>query len=139
MNIIAIVVAAVAAFIIGFLFHGPLFGKLWMRLADVHPTGNEKFSDMWGQMLLNLLANIVTAGVISLLFWILFSSPLMGPSAVSDALRGAIWGAWVWLGFVVTSSSMEVIWMKGSVKLWLFECLASLVSFAAMGTIIAGW
>jgi len=80
-----------------------------MRLADVHPTGNEKFSDMWGQMALNLLANILTAGVISLLFWILFSSTLMGPSGVSDAIRGAIWGAWLWLGFVVTSSSMDVI------------------------------
>jgi hypothetical protein len=55
-------------FIIGFLFHGPLFGKLWMRLADVHPTGEEKLSDMWVQMLLNLLANIVTAGVIALIF-----------------------------------------------------------------------
>lgn len=139
MNIIAIVVAAVAAFVIGFLFHGPLFGKLWMRLADVHPTGNEKFSDMWGQMALNLLANIVTASVLSLIFWGVFSSPYMNPSAVSDAIRGAIWGAWVCIGFIVTSSSMEVIWMKRSVKLWLFECVASLVSFAVMGAIIAGW
>lgn len=139
MNFIAIVVAALAAFVIGFLFHGPLFGKVWMRLADVHPTGNEKLSDMWGQMLLNLLANIVTAGVMSLIFWGVFSSPYMNPSAVSNVFRGAIWGVWIWLGFIVTSSSMDVIWMKRSVKLWLFECMASLVSFAAMGAILAGW
>ena len=38
-NLKAVVVSAVAAFVIGFLFHGPLFGKLWMKLAKIQPTG----------------------------------------------------------------------------------------------------
>mgnify|MGYP003353537644 CR=1 FL=1 len=46
MEILPIILAALAIFVIGFLFHGPLFGKLWMKLADIHPTGNEKFKDM---------------------------------------------------------------------------------------------
>ena len=53
-------------FIIGFLFHGPLFGKLWMKLANIHPTGNEKLSDMIPQMVKNFLANIVCAYVIGM-------------------------------------------------------------------------
>jgi hypothetical protein len=139
MNIIAIVVAAVAAFVIGFLFHGPLFGKLWMRLADVHPTGNEKFSDMYGQMFMNLVANLVTAAVMSWFIVLAFSSPLMSFVSLNNVLHGALCGVMLGLGFVVTSSSMDVIWMKHSVKLWLFECMATLVSYAAMGAIIAGW
>jgi hypothetical protein len=134
MNVLAIVLAALAMFIIGFLFHGPLFGKLWMRLADVHPTGNEKFADMLPQLAWNLLVNLITAGVLSMLFWILFSSPLMGEKTW---YQGAIWAAWIWLGFIVTSSSIEVIWMKRSWKLWAFECVASLVAFVAMGIILA--
>ena len=59
-NFMAITAAAVTAFILGFLFHGPLLGRVWMKLADVHPTGKEKFSDMVPQMLKNLLANFVT-------------------------------------------------------------------------------
>lgn len=139
MNIVPIVVAAVAAFVIGFLFHGPLFGSLWMRLADVHPTGNEKFSDMYGQMFLNLLANLVMAGVLSCVLGLVLSSPSNDMSTTSDVSLGALWGVLISVGFIATASSMEVIWMKRSVKLWLFECMASLVSFAAMGAILAGW
>jgi len=49
-NFAAVAVAAVTAFILGFLFHGPLLGRIWMKLADIHPTGNEKFSDMIPQI-----------------------------------------------------------------------------------------
>lgn len=134
MNLLAIILAALATFIIGFLFHGPLFGKLWMRLANIHPTGKEKFSDMIPQMAWNLLVNLVTAGVMSLLLWILFSSPLIGEKTW---YKGGIWGFWIWLGFIVTSSSIGVIWMKQLWKLWLFECIASLVAFIVMGIILA--
>jgi hypothetical protein len=107
-----------------------------MKLADVHPTGNEKFSGMWRQMLANFLMNMVTAFVLSGALGIAFSSPLMGEAS---AWRGVICASWLWLGFLVTSSSMGVIWMKQSYKLWLFECVASLVSFVVMGAIIASW
>jgi heme exporter protein D len=46
---------------------------------------------------------------------------------------------WVWLGFGVTSTSMDVIWMGKSSKLWMFEIFSSLLCFLAMGAIIAGW
>jgi hypothetical protein len=134
MNIFAILLAAVATFVIGFLFHGPLFGKLWMRLANIHPTGNEKFSDMVPQMFWNFVVNIITASILAMLFWLIFSSPLMG---MKTWYKGAILAVWVWLGFIVTSSSIDVIWMKRSWKLWIFECISSLVAFVAMGIILA--
>jgi hypothetical protein len=34
-NFIAVTGAAVAAFILGFLFHGPLLERLWMKSADL--------------------------------------------------------------------------------------------------------
>jgi hypothetical protein len=77
--------------------------------------------------------NLITAGVMSLLFWIMFNSAVIGEETW---YKGAILGAWIWLGFIVTSSSIEVIWMKRSWKLWAFECVASLVSFIAMGIIL---
>lgn len=133
---LVILVAAAVAFVLGFLWHGPLFGKTWMRLAGVRPTGNEKFTDMIPQMLLNYLANVVTATVMAGAFWIAFSSPLMGEATW---FRGAIVAGWLWLGFNATSSSMDVIWMGRSKKLWLFELSSSLVSLAAMGAVLAVW
>jgi len=129
-NLLAVLVAAAANFVIGFLFHGPLFGKTWMKLANVTPTGNEKFSDMYGQMFMNFVSNFVFAYVLA---------QIMIYSGVMGVDKGMIFSAWVWLGFLVTSSSMNVIWMKGSKKLWMFENIASLVSILAMGAILAGW
>ncbi|MEI6660356.1 MAG: DUF1761 domain-containing protein [bacterium] len=136
MNMFAILVAALAAFIIGFLFHGPVLGKVWMKLANITPTGKEKFSDMIGQMIWNYLANVLTAGVLAGIIYTAFSSVLMGDA---HWYKGAIIAAWMWLGFIFTSSSIDVIWMGKSWKLWLFEAVASLVCFAAMGAILAAW
>jgi hypothetical protein len=133
-NILAVIASAIAAFIIGFLFHGPLFGKLWMKLADIHPTGNEKLSDMIPQMLWNLLSNFVTALILSVVYLLASTSPYLSGMGVWG---GIICALLVWLGFLVTSSSIEVIWMGRSVKLWLFECVSSFVVMVVMGLIIA--
>jgi hypothetical protein len=135
-NYVAVLVAALANFVVGFLFHGPLFGKTWMRLANVTPTGNEKLSDMVPEMVKNYIANVVFAYVLAVVYLFASTSPHMGDTG---AVAGMVTGFWVWLGFVVTSSSMEVIWMKRSVKLWLFELCATLVSILAMGAIIGAW
>ncbi len=136
-NIWAVVVAAVANFIIGFMFHGPLFGKTWMRLANVTPTGNEKFSEMIPQMVKNFVMNVVCAYVLAVVITLASTSSLTnGGSLISSGLCMAFL---LWLGFIVTSSSMNVIWMKASVKLWMFEMVASLVSILAMGAIIGAW
>ncbi len=135
-NFVSVFVAAIVAFILGFLFHGPVSGKLWMKLANIHPTGNEKLSDMLPQMFWNFVVNLVTAGVMAMIFALVFTSPLMGPATW---FRGAIMGVWLWLGFLVTSSSIEVVWMGRSWKLWLFEAVCSLIVMATMGTILVSW
>ncbi|MDB5258869.1 MAG: hypothetical protein JWO73_77 [Candidatus Taylorbacteria bacterium] len=132
-NLLAVAIAAVAAFILGFLFHGPLLGKLWMKLADVHPTGNEKLSEMVPQLLWNLLANLVTAYVLAAIYLFASSSPYLGATGVKGAIICAIW---LWIGFLVTTTSIEVIWMKRKVSLWLFECGCSLIVMIVMGAII---
>lgn len=135
-SLLSVLVAAIAAFVIGFLLHGPVGGKLWMKLANIHPTGNEKFSDMIPQMLWNLLANFVTAFVMAGIIWAVSSSPVIGQLSPS---RGAIFGIWLAVGFLATSSSMEVIWMGKNYKLWLYEVGCSVVAMAAMGAILAAW
>lgn len=134
-NILAVIVSAVVAFILGFLFHGPILGKLWMKLANIHPTGNEKLGDMIPQMLWNLLSNLATALTLSVIYLFASTSPYVG----EGAWGGIIIALWLWLGFLVASSSIEVIWMGRSVKLWLFECACSLVVMVVMGAIIASW
>jgi hypothetical protein len=133
-NLIAVSIAAITAFILGFLFHGPVTGKLWMKLANVHPTGNEKFADMIPKMLWNLLVQFITAFVLAVMYLFTSSSPYIGKGVGG----GVVLGIWLWFGFLVTSSSIEVIWMGRSFKLWLFEAVCSFIVMAVMGAIIAG-
>ena len=133
-NLVAVLVAAVAAFIIGFLMHGPVAGKLWMKLAGIQRTGNEKMSDMYGPMFWNLVVNIITAYALAVVY--LFDSTSSFGTGVS-LYTGLMSGVLVWIGFLVTATSIEVIWMKRSIKLWAFECVSSLIVMLAMGAIIA--
>lgn len=135
-NYVAVLVAAIAAFIIGFLMHGPVAGKLWMRLANVQMTGNEKVSDMYGKMFWNFVANLVTSYALAMVY--LFASTSLYTSG-PGIWTGVMCGFLVWLGFLATSSSIEVIWMGKSSKLWLFEVFSSLIVMLAMGAIIAAF
>jgi len=135
-NLLAVSIATIAAFVLGFLFHGPVGGKLWMKLANIHPTGNEKFKDMIPQMLWNLLAQFVTAFVLAVIYLFASSSSYIGGKGI---FGGVILAIWLWLGFLVTSSSIEVIWMGRNYKLWLYEAVCSLIAMITMGAIIAGW
>ncbi len=141
-NLGSIIVAAIVAFVVGFLMHGPVGGKLWMKLANIVPTGKEKFSDMIPQMLWNLLANIVLAFVLSVIY--LFASRYFALSSYSyfpiDSNLISITAPvlLLWL-LIVAGSSMDIIWMGKSKKLWMFECFSSLLVMAAMGVVIAVW
>lgn len=133
-NLLSVLIAGVAAFIIGFLAHGPIAGKLWMKLANIHPTGEEKLSDMIPQMVMNLAVNIITAYFIALVYMFVKTSYL---TSMISVCTGVMTAFFLWLGFIATSSSIDVIWMGKSFKLWLYEAVSSLVVFLAMGAIIA--
>jgi hypothetical protein len=135
-NYLAVLVAAVAAFVIGFLMHGPVGGKLWMRLANIHMTGKEKLSDMSGKMLLNFLVNVVSAYALAVVYLLISTSSFGSGSAIWN---GIFAGFLAWFGFLVTSTSIDVIWMGKSFKLWLFEVCSSFIVMLAMGVIIAAF
>lgn len=132
-NFIAVFFAAIVAFIIGFLLHGPVLGKLWMRLANIHPTGKEKISDMYGQMIWNFIVNFITASGIAVLVAILSGSTFGSDITL---INGLIVGLIVWIFFIGTTTSIEVIWMGKSFKLWLYEMFCSLVVMITLGLII---
>lgn len=138
MNILAVLVAAAAMFVIGFAWHGPLFGKTWMRLAGVAmPNPRPSFASMVPQMMWNYIANVVVASVFAAMLG--FIASLTPDPAFIDWSRGAIVAGWIWFGFLMPITSYNVIWMNQSKKLWFFELSSQLVSMLAMGAIIGGW
>jgi len=132
-NFLSVLIAAVVAFIIGFLMHGPVGGKMWMKLADIHPTGKEKFSDMYGQMFMNLVTFFVTSYVVAM-FYAYASASGYAAAGVGTGIKVAVLA---WLGFLVTTTATDVIWMGKKRGLWVYEAFSSLLVMIAIGAIIA--
>ncbi len=131
-SLLPLLVAAVAAFAIGFLWHGPLFGKLWMQLSGITPAQMEaaKQKNMAVPMIVAFIQQLVSAYVISYL------ASLLG---VLDVMTSVIFTFWVWLGFVAMPNLNGVLWENRSVKLYAFNVIYYFVSILAMTLIVALW
>src|SRR3989344_5607263 len=111
-NYLAVLTAAVSGMVIGVLWYGPVFGKIWTKLSGFTKEDIEKAKakGMTKSYLLGFVVQIVTACVLSVIV-VAFEA--------TTITQGAMIGFWVWLGFLATSLLNTVIWEGKSVKLYL--------------------
>ncbi len=139
-NWLAIVVAAVAAFVIGFIWHGPLFGKTWARLVgiDISPEAIAKFKaegkGMTKSYVLTIVGSLITAYVLS--HFITMAGNYFDEMSVGRGLSTAFCA---WLAFVAPVTLSRVLWEGKTWKLWFINAGYYLVTFLVMGAILAGW
>lgn len=132
-NIIAVVVAAVANMILGMLWYSKLmFGKTWMKESGMTEGEMKKSKEkgMAKEMLAAVLASLVMAYVLA--HFISIGEMVQEGSALTVAF-------WVWLGFMATLLLDGVLWEGKSVKLWFINASYRLVSVLAMAAIISAW
>lgn len=133
MNYLAVLVAAIAAFAIGFLWHGPLFGKQWIKLSGITEKEIEKAKEemnMVPYMVVAFVQQVVKAFVVAM-----FSSML----GIGDALGAVQLAFWAWLGFIATTLLDGVLWEKRTVPLYLFNIAYHLVSLVVIALIVGLW
>jgi hypothetical protein len=133
-NLTAVLAAAVAAFIVGFLWHGPIFGKLWMDLmgvseAEVKAAKAKGMGAMLPHMIGALLQQIVLAFVLAYLGYLTTSE------SISEMM---VLAAWVWLGFIVTVQLNAVLWEKRKPALYFLNIVYHLVSLLVVAAVL-GW
>lgn len=127
LNWLAVVVAALAQMILGFLWYGPIFGKTW--LAAMGKTRD--------QMTGAGMAGAVSAGaalVAAIALGLVINN--VGAATIGD---GAIWGIILSAGLVVTSQISNAMFEQRSGTVTLLYSSYQLVGTAMMGAIIAGW
>lgn len=97
MNYLAILVAAIVAFVIGAIYYGSL-SKPWMKAARLDPEGPKPAMAplMITTFILELILAFVTAGVIGHL----------GFDQVTP-MNGVISGLFIWAGFIFTTMSIN--------------------------------
>ena len=133
-NYLAVLVAAVASFVLGWIWHSPfLFGKMWMKLSSMDKKKvdeHKKSGKMGPSLFFQFVATVLMAYVLRY---------FIGYAQASTAIDGAIVGIWLWLGFVATTMIGMVLWEGKPFKLFLINSGHVLAGLIVMGAILAVW
>lgn len=128
-NYLAVLVAAIASYVIAFVWYGVIFRKQWAQL-----TGISDMKPAPLQMILPFLGSLMMSYVLD--HSIAFGSAYMHMSGVASGLQG---GFFNWLGFIVPLTLMAVVYEKRPWKLWVLDISFWLVSLLVMGAILSSW
>jgi hypothetical protein len=129
LHLSAIAAAAVVKMILGALWYSPvLFVKPWMEMTGI--TQEQLRQRMPKGIVVDLLGSILTA------FGMAYIVGYSGASGVDGGLSIAFL---VWLGFVAPSALSPILYEGKPWGLWLLNSGYWLVSFMAMGAVLATW
>jgi hypothetical protein len=127
LNWLAIAVATVSSFVLGWLWYGPLFGKGWMQDTGMTKEKGAQVSMLktfGGTFVLNLAIAFAIA-------------TLVGPHAGwKMGLHTGLFGSFF---FVATAIGVIYLFEQRSLRLWLINSGYQVVNFSIMGTIIGAW
>ena len=137
-NVWAVLVAAVASMVIGFLWYGPLFGKVWMGMMGWDKKSPAEVESMKKGMTKGYVLTFIGALVMAYVLQhaLVFASAYLRSTGVS---AGLMVGFWNWLGFIAPVTMGVVLWEGKSWKLWCFNNAYWLVNLLVMGVILALW
>ncbi len=127
-NLFAVLGAAVAAMVVGWLWFGLIFRKLWTRLAqlDERPAAKDAV-----QYPIALVVNLVGAFVLA--YFASASQVANQNSLLEAALYSAVFG---WLAFSAGRALITTVFESRSVKLLLINTGHDLLVFVTMALVI---
>lgn len=140
-NILAVIVCAVVAQVLGFLWYGPFFGKSYMAVIGGkkrEEMTDEECKEMNKKMgpvyILNIVVSIVT---------ILVLSCVLKQYVVMNTVEGMKIALLMWLGFVMPMCASGAMWSgkpkKIAINMFLITAGYQLVAFALFGLILGMW
>lgn len=131
-NYLAVVGAAVLSMVIGSLWYGPIFGKMWLGLMGFGP---EKMEEMKKKNMSKLYA-CALVGSLATAYVLAHFVSVWGAVDISGAFQLAFW---IWLGFVATVMLSSVLWEGKSWKLYCLNAAYQLVTLFGMALVLVYW
>lgn len=137
-SFLAIIIAVIAHFVLGFIWYTPLFGKIWAKENGFNMDQKPPAGAMVKGMVFNLIGNFLMAWVFAHnlavwnpVTWGLEASPEMTTTGM--AMAGAIF---TWLGFFVPMDLNSVAWEMKSWKLFFINTGYHLLSLIVVAQIL---
>lgn len=131
-NYVAILVAALAFMVLGFLWYSPLmFAKPWTKLMGFDMSSKEKIKEMQKQAgpayFVSFIGAIVQSTAIAVLSYTLYAQ---------DIGQAALLGFLLWFGFQAPFSLSGVLYAQKPIKLWAIDAGYQLVGLMMASVII---
>lgn len=135
LNWLAILVAAISATVLGFLWYSPLlFAKAWTREMGYNANDKAKMDEM------RKTAGPAYAGSFAASLLSAFTLALILHGMRAESLHFGVMASFhIWLGFVATVQFTGALFAKQSMKLFAINTGYQLVCFLAMGAILVLW
>lgn len=133
-NYLAVLLAAVASMVLGFLWYSPmLLGKAWMKERGLTAETIKKEQQGMGMLYgLSFVVALITAYVLSHVMTMavnFFHMPLLNTGLTS--------AFWMWLGFVMPVQATATIFGNHNFKLFAIDTGYQLGSLLLMGVVLA--
>ncbi len=126
---LGIVVAVIAAMIIGSIWYGPLFGNKWMKLVGLKRGQSSPLAPMLIMLGLSIIQALILAHFIG---YVSYFYPDM-----SNVSIGLLTGLWAFVGFVLPVLVSNAIFAKGSMTLLKINLGNQLITLLVIGVILA--
>jgi len=132
-NVLALLAAMASYTAIGFVWYGPLFGSMWMKLVGLTKQDTKKAGS------LPLVAGIVLGFIQAFVLrhFIVYASNYY--PTYSESSVGMLTAVWAWVGFVLPALGTAYLFALRRKKLLAIDALYNFVALAAMGLILANW
>jgi len=128
-NYPAVLVAAIAYWLLGALWYGTLFSKPWMALEHITVEQAKSMNPIVPYIIAFLLELLVAYSVAQLCIW----------RNANTIGRGASVGVLVWIGFVGPISFMNYMFEMRPWQLFAINEFYPLFGLALMGAILGAW
>ena len=137
-NFVAIAVAVVANFFLGFIWYTPLFGKVWAKEMGFTMDNRPPASVFVKSMIIMVIGNFLMAWVLAhnIAVWnpVTWNQP--ASEMMTPAVTATMSAVFTWLGFYVPVDLHTVSWEMKSWKLFLINTSYHLVSLLVVSFII---
>ena len=128
-NYLAVIVAAIAYWLLGAIWYGVVFGEAWMALEHMTPEQARSMNPVLPYVITLVLNVLIAYALAQICIW-----------RNADTLgRGASVGVLLWIGFVGPVTFTTYMYEMRPKELFAINQFYPLAGFVLMGAILGGW
>jgi Protein of unknown function (DUF1761) len=128
-NYLAVIVSAVAYWLLGAVWYGFLFNKLWMALEQMTAEKAQSMNPVLPYIITFLLNLLIAFVLAQICIW----------RNANTAARGAAVGVFLWIGIVGPIVYTTYMYEMRPIQLFAINEFYSLVGLCMMGAILGAW